>query len=109
MSNEKHAEILNLRDALQYQEGSVVSRSLLGSKAGNVTFFAFAEGEGLSEHSAPFDALVLILAGSASIFIAKQEFKMQEQDSIILPANVPHAVHAASNFKMLLVMIKAPN
>jgi quercetin dioxygenase-like cupin family protein len=96
----------NLRELLHYQEGSVVSRVLLKNPAGTVTLFAFAAGEGLSEHTAPFDAFVLALDGEAEITIAEHEYRLREGESLIMPANQPHAVRAASQFKMLLVMIK---
>ena len=96
----------NLRGFLHYQEGSIVSRVLLKNPAGTVTLFAFDQGEGLSEHTAPFDAFVLILDGAAEIRIAEREYHLCEGESLIMPANQPHAVRAATKFKMLLVMIK---
>lgn len=96
-----------LVDLLQYQEGSVVSRVLLKNKGGTVTLFAFDQGEGLSEHTAPFDALVLALDGEADIAIAGESFMVRQGETITLPANRPHAVSAASKFKMLLIMIRA--
>jgi quercetin dioxygenase-like cupin family protein len=96
----------NLRELLHYQEGSIVSRVVLKNPAGTVTVFAFDQGESLSEHTAPFDALVLILDGEAEIKIAGHEYRLREGESLIMPANRPHAVRAATKFKMLLVMIK---
>jgi len=83
-----------------------VSRVLLKNKGGTATLFAFAEGEGLSEHTAPFDALVVALDGEAEIQIAEQYFTVRQGETITLPANRPHAVKATSNFKMLLIMIR---
>ena len=101
------AEVKNLVDLLQYQDSSIVSRVLLKNKGGTVTLFAFDVGEGLSEHTAPFDALVVVTDGEADIEIAGKMFKVQQGETIILPANQPHAVKAATKFKMLLIMIRA--
>jgi len=103
----KLAEVKPLVDMLQYQEGSIVSRVLLKNKGGTVTLFAFDVGEGLSEHTAPFDALVVVTDGEADIEIAGDNFTVHQGQTIILPANQPHAVRAASKFKMLLIMIRA--
>ena len=94
-------------DLLQYQDGSIVSRVLLKNKGGTVTLFAFDAGEGLSEHTAPFDALVLVTEGEADIQIAGQHFEVGQGESVILPAGKPHAVMAATRFKMILIMIRA--
>lgn len=99
-------EAKNLIDLLQYQEGSIVSRVLLKNKGGTVTLFAFAAGEGLSEHTAPFDALVVLLDGQAEIQIAGESFNVRGGETIILPANRPHALRAVTPFKMLLIMIR---
>ncbi len=98
----RHAETLTA-----YQEGAVVSKMLLKKPGGNATLFAFAEGEGLSEHTAPFDALVYLVDGQAEIRLGGAVHRLGAGDTIVLPAGIPHAVHAASNFRMLLVMIKA--
>ena len=100
-------EVKRLADLLNYQEGSIVSRVLLKNKGGTVTLFAFAKGEGLSEHTAPFDALVHVVEGEADIQIASETFRVREGEMITLPANRPHAVSAVSNFKMVLTMIRA--
>ena len=102
-----NAEVKQLSELLQYQDGSIVSRVLLKNKGGTATLFAFGEGEGLSEHTAPFDALVVVLEGEAEIQIAQETFTVREGETITLPANRPHAVRAMSNFKMLLIMIRA--
>ena len=91
---------------LQWQQGSVVSRVMLKNKGGNVTLFAFDAGEGLSEHTAPFDALVVGIDGQADISIEQQTFRVRAGQAITLPANRPHAVAAVERFKMLLVMIR---
>ena len=103
----RSAEVTQLSELLQYQDGSIVSRVLLKNKGGTATLFAFAEGEGLSEHTAPFDALVVVLDGEAEIQIADESFTVRNGETITLPANRPHAVRATSDFKMLLIMIRA--
>lgn len=96
-----------LKDMISYQEGSVVSRTLAGKKTGTITLFAFDAGEGLSEHTAPYDAFVYLLEGEAEISISDKHHHLQEGDMIIMPANAPHALKAIQKFKMLLVMIKS--
>lgn len=103
----KAAEVKQLVDLLQYQDSSIVSRVLLKNKGGTVTLFAFDKGEGLSEHTAPFDALVVVTDGEAEVEIAGDSFTVRQGETIILPANRPHAVKAVSKFKMLLIMIRA--
>jgi quercetin dioxygenase-like cupin family protein len=103
----KADEVKQLVDLLQYQDGSIVSRVLLKNKGGTVTLFAFDKGEGLSEHTAPFDALVVVLDGQADIEIAGKGFTVRQGETITLPANQPHALHAVARFKMLLIMIRA--
>jgi quercetin dioxygenase-like cupin family protein len=103
----KSPEVKNLVDLLQYQDGSIVSRVLLKNKGGTVTLFAFEAGEGLSEHTAPFDALAVVTDGEADVEIAGNSFKVRQGETIILPANQPHAVKATSRFKMLLIMIRS--
>ena len=100
------AEVKPLTELLQYQDGSVVSRVLLKNKGGTVTLFAFDQGEGLSEHTAPFDALVLVVDGEAEVEIAGKAYSVRTGETITLPANIPHAVRAATRFKMLLTMIR---
>jgi quercetin dioxygenase-like cupin family protein len=101
------AEVKNLVDLLQYQDSSIVSRVLLKNQGGTVTLFAFDAGEGLSEHTAPFDALVVVTDGEVDIEIAGEGFRLRQGETITLPANRPHALRAATRFKMLLVMIRA--
>jgi quercetin dioxygenase-like cupin family protein len=91
---------------VDYQDGAVVSKVLLKRNAGTVTLFAFAEGEGLSEHTAPFDALVHVLDGEADITLGGTMHRLSAGQYIILPANVPHSLEAARPFKMLLIMIR---
>ena len=92
---------------LQYQDGSIVSRVLLKNQGGTVTLFAFEVGEGLSEHTAPFDALVVVTDGEADIEIAGESFKVKQGETIVMPADLPHAVKATAKFKMMLIMLRA--
>ena len=101
------AKQLVLKDLIAYQEGAVVSRALIDKKVGTVTIFAFDEGQGLSEHAAPYDALVQVLDGGAEVRIEGKPFSLKEGEMIILPANRPHALRALSAFKMLLIMIRS--
>lgn len=95
-----------LKDMASYQEHSVVSREIIRKPAGTVTVFAFDQGEGLSEHTAPFDAVVHLLEGEAEITIDKKNYSVKEGEMIIMPANKTHALKAVTKFKMLLIMIK---
>jgi quercetin dioxygenase-like cupin family protein len=97
---------MQLADMVEYQPGSVVSRKILGRKGGNVTLFAFVEGEGLTEHTSPYEALVVVLDGQAEIRIGGRTHTVAAGESIILPATVPHALDARVRFKMLLAMIR---
>lgn len=101
------AEVVRVAELANYQKGSVVSRILIRRDEGNVTLFAFDESQELSEHTAPFDALVYVLEGKAEIRIAGQPFSLGAGDMILMPANQPHAVRAVSQFKMLLTMIRS--
>jgi len=101
------AGVLSQTDLVQYQPGAVVSRTLIKKPVGTVTAFAFDAGEGLSEHSAAFDALVLLIDGEAEITIAGQPHRVKAGELLRLPANQPHALNALTRFKMILVMIKA--
>ena len=94
-------------DLLQYQEGAVVSRTLIDKKVGTVTMFAFDEDQGLSEHTAPYDAMVMITEGEAEIRISGEPFQLKQGETIILPAGKPHALRAISPFKMMLIMIRS--
>jgi quercetin dioxygenase-like cupin family protein len=98
---------IDLQEFVAYQQGSVVSRMLVYTKSGTITLFAFDGGEGLSEHTAPYDAVLQVLDGEALITIAGTEFRLNAGDLIIMPANKPHAVQAVTRFKMMLTMIHA--
>ncbi len=95
-------------DLIQIQEGSVVSREVLKKKSGTVTLFAFGEGQGLSEHSTPHDALVHVLDGIVEIHIGGTPHRVSGGEALLLPANIPHALSAVTSFKMLLIMIREP-
>jgi quercetin dioxygenase-like cupin family protein len=98
---------ISLNNAIQYQTGSVVSKEIVRKATGTVTLFAFDQGQGLSEHTAPFDALVYILDGDAKISISGNPLQVMAGEFIIMPANEPHALQAVNKFKMLLVMIRS--
>lgn len=96
----------NLREYIAYADGSVVSKTLLKKEIGNITLFSFDSGQGLSEHTAPFDAFVYIMDGQAEITIGGKKQTVKAGEMLIMPANVSHALHAHKRFKMLLVMIR---
>ena len=100
-------EHANLAGLIGYQTGSVVSRTLINTQAGTITLFAFDRGQGLSEHTAPFDAFVYILEGSVDITIAGSKQRLVQADAIIMPAGKPHALAAPEPFKMALIMIRS--
>ena len=103
---ELKGRVLDLRDLVQYQDGTVASRMIINRKAGSITLFSFDADEGLSEHTAPFDAVVTILDGECEVWVAGKTYQMKEGQTIIFPANVPHALSAITRFKMQLVMIR---
>jgi quercetin dioxygenase-like cupin family protein len=100
------AEAVRLDELLEYVSGSVVSRTLIKRPVGTVTLFSFDAGQGLSEHTAPFDAMVQILDGTAELTIGGKTVKAQSGETVVMPAGVPHSLHAVERFKMLLVMIR---
>lgn len=101
------AQALPLLNLVNYQEGAIVSRVVLKREKGNVTVFAFDEGQGLSEHTAPFDALVQVLEGEAEITVAGKPIAVKAGEVVLLPAEKPHAVKATTRFKMVLTMIRS--
>ena len=103
----KLSEAIELAGLLNYQDGSVVSRTIIDQKTGTLTLFAFAEGQGLSEHTTPYDALVHLLDGEAEIIISGKSYLLKEGETIIMPADKPHALKAIKSFKMLLAMIRS--
>lgn len=114
MSNEKQsdtenplAQANNLENLIAYQKDSVVSKTIIGKKTGTLTLFAFDKGQGLSEHTAPFEATVYLVDGEAEITVDGKMHVVKKGEMIILPANIPHALQALTPFKMLLIMIKS--
>ncbi|GAB6279740.1 MAG: cupin domain-containing protein [Lentimicrobium sp.] len=100
------AEIMQFTQKVEYSKEGIVSKVVIDKPSGTITLFAFDSGQRLSEHSAPYDALVQVLEGEAEIIIDKKPFLLKEGDSIIMPAGIPHAVNAPDRFKMLLTMIR---
>ena len=101
------AQAVRMADLVEYQDGAVVSREIINKKTGTVTLFAFDAGQGLSEHTAPFDALVYLLDGEAEVTISGKANLLKAGEMIIMPANQPHALKALGRFKMVLVMIRS--
>ena len=102
-----NSKVMDLNNLVEYQQGNVVSRTLVTKNTGTITLFAFDNGQGLSEHTTPYDAMVYILDGKAQIIISKKEFHLKSGQMIIMPANEPHALNAIERFKMMLIMIKS--
>lgn len=100
-------EVVRLTDLVNYQDGSVVSRTIVKRGTGTVTLFAFDEGQGLSEHTAAFDAVAHVVEGEAEITVAGKALRATEGEAVLLPANEPHSVKALSRFKMMLTMIRS--
>ena len=101
------AEIARLAELVNYQEGAVVSRTLIARPTGTVTLFAFDEGNGLSEHTSPFDALAHVLEGKAEIVVSGKPLLTSAGEAVLMPANQPHSLKALTRFKMLLTMIRS--
>ncbi len=99
-------EVYNLKNSISIAEGGVVSKQFVKNKGGNITIFAFDQGQGLSEHTAPFDAIVQIIEGKAEVSIEGKKHAVNEGEIINMPANIPHALHAVEAFKMCLIMLK---
>ena len=108
LKNIAQAEILNLKDSVAYADGQVVSKTLIQNDGVGITIFAFAKGEGISTHESKGDALVIALDGTGKITIADKNFELHAGESIVMPANTPHAVYGQENFKMLLVVTFPP-
>ena len=103
---ELKGKVLDLKELVEYADGTVASRMVINRKCGSITIFSFDEDEGLSEHTAPFDAVVTILDGECEVWVAGTTYQMKTGETIIFPAGVPHALSAITKFKMSLVMIK---
>ena len=106
MATFEKGKVFSMKQSVDYASGGVISKQVLKEKAGNVTLFSFDKGQGLSEHTAPFDAMVQILDGTAEITIDGELFMLSVGEYIIMPADIPHALHAVEPFKMVLTMIK---
>jgi quercetin dioxygenase-like cupin family protein len=103
---ELRGKVLSLKDLVAYQEGTVASRMIVNNLSGSITLFSFDRDEGLSEHTAPYDAVVTILDGECEVWVAGATHPMKEGETIIFPANAPHALSAVTRFKMSLTMIR---
>jgi quercetin dioxygenase-like cupin family protein len=107
-SNEfEKAKIFTFSGSVDYAEGGIVSKTVLKKQTGNISLFAFAKGEALSEHTAPFDAMIQVVEGQGEIIIGGQSHFLNAGETIIMPANISHAVKAVENFKMVLTMIRS--
>jgi len=107
-SNEfEKSKIFSFKESVDYAEGAIVSKTVLKKESGNISLFAFAKGEALSEHTAPFDAMIQVVDGKGKITIGGKPFILESGQTIIMPANIPHAVKAVEKFKMVLTMIKS--
>lgn len=108
-SNKLYSKVINLSDEINYSSNSIVSKRILEKRNGNISLFAFDKGQALSEHIAPYEAIIQILDGKAEIIIGKIQYTLIKGETIIMPANIPHSVKATEKFKMLLLMIKDSN
>lgn len=107
-SNEfEKAKVFSFNDSVDYSDGGIVSKTVLKKETGNISLFSFAKGEALSEHTAPFDAMIQVVDGKGEITIGGKPFILETGQSIIMPANITHAVKAVEKFKMVLTMIKS--
>ncbi|EKE19534.1 MAG: hypothetical protein ACD_8C00143G0006 [uncultured bacterium] len=107
MENNLAGKALNALELIDYQEGSVVSRTIADKPVGTVTIFAFDDGQGLSEHTAPYDAIVHIIDGEVDVMISGNVVRAKAGEIVIMPANQPHSLNAVGKFKMILIMIRA--
>lgn len=99
--------IISLKDSIKYQKDSVVSREILKKEGGTVTIFAFDVGQGLSEHASPYNAVIIIIDGTAEIIVSKERNELKAGEMLLMPANAPHSLRAIQSFKMILIMIKS--
>jgi len=106
MTEDHRGRAIDLANAVDYADGSIVSKTLLDKKEGTLTLFAFDAGQGLSEHTSPYDATVYVLDGTAKLTIGGKEMRAETGEMVIMPANIPHDVQAENRFKMLLIMIR---
>ena len=101
------SKVFNYKESIEYSDGAIVSKTVLKKETGNISLFAFAKGEALSEHTAPFDALIQVVDGKGEIIIGGKSFILETGQTIIMPANITHAVIAVEKFKMVLTMVKS--
>jgi quercetin dioxygenase-like cupin family protein len=101
------AKAFSFNDSIEYASGGIISKTVLKKETGNISLFSFAKGEALSEHTAPFDAMIQVVDGKAEIIIGGKPFILEAGQTIIMPANIPHAVNAMEKFKMVLTMIRS--
>jgi len=107
-SNEfEKAKVFSFNDSIEYASGGILSKTVLKKETGNISLFSFVKGEALSEHTAPFDAMIQVVDGKAEVIIGGKSFILESGQTIIMPANIPHAVKAVEKFKMVLTMIKS--
>ena len=107
-SNEfEKAKVFSFNDSVEYASGGILSKTVLKKESGNISLFSFAKGEALSEHTAPFDAVIQVVDGRGEVIIGGTSFILEAGQTIIMPANIPHAVKAMEKFKMVLTMIKS--
>jgi quercetin dioxygenase-like cupin family protein len=107
-SNEfEKSQVFSFAGSVDYADGAIVSKTVLKKESGNISLFAFAKGEALSEHTAPFDAMIQVVEGKGEIIIGGRSYFLEAGETIIMPANIPHAVMAVERFKMVLTMIKS--
>ncbi len=101
------SKVFSFNESIDYSDGGIVSKTVLKKQTGNISLFSFAKGEALSEHTAPFDAMIMVVDGRGEVVIGGKTFILDKGQSIIMPANIPHAVNATEKFKMVLTMIKS--
>lgn len=101
------AKVFSFNDSVEYASGGILSKTVLKKETGNISLFSFAKGEALSEHTAPFDAMIQVVDGKGEVIIGGKSFILETGQTIIMPANIPHAVKAVEKFKMVLTMIKS--
>ena len=107
-SNEfEKAKVFSFNDSIEYASGGILSKTVLKKETGNISLFSFVKGEALSEHTAPFDAMIQVVDGKSEVIIGGKSFILESGQTIIMPANIPHAVKAVEKFKMVLTMIKS--
>lgn len=101
------AKVFSFNESIDYSDGGIVSKTLLKKHSGNISLFSFAKGEALSEHTAPYDAMIIVVDGKGEVIIGGKSFILAAGQNIIMPANITHAVNALEKFKMVLTMIKS--